>query len=278
MAPVSTSQIQTPDLKALLPWCASLFLVLYGVGVVNTLIPLDVSSPQWQLRTCEALINQSPLVLMGLSIAVGTHHWQPEAAATAHIVRWTRRAALPLTVAFALLIPLQGAASLQILQTASRNSNTLIAATNRNLEAARQQVNQASSTAELEAVISQLPAGFPSLAQLGSSLSTQQQRLGLVLDQLRGRSVLQVQRNRQQQQTLVLRNSLRLNLMAALLAGLFHQARPRRHQAQAMGKPRGLVWLQELLKQLQRGSRGRKRAISTDLSRYCEGGDSAGRG
>ena len=59
------------DLTALLPWCASLLLVLYLVGVLNSAIPLQVNTPEWQLRLCEALINQSPLVLMGLSVALG---------------------------------------------------------------------------------------------------------------------------------------------------------------------------------------------------------------
>lgn len=252
------------DLASLLPWFASLLLLLYGVGVLGTIIPLQITSPQWQLRLCEALINQVPLVLMGLALAVIGQRWDPQGAVNNRILRWTRRAALPLTLGFALLIPLQGAASLQILQTTNRNSSALITATERNLKAARQQINQAGSSTELAAIAEQLPTRLPPLEQLGSSVGAQQQQLLQVLDQLRGRTVLQVQLGRQQQQTLLLRNSVRLSLVAAVLACLFQQARPQRQARPAT--PRRTPKTQP-----------RNRALVADLARYCNG-DNGGRG
>ena len=272
------------DLIALLPWCASLLLVLYVVGVLNSLIPLQISAPQWQLRLCEALINQSPLVLMGLSVAVVARHLKPDNAAVDRLLRWTQRAALPLTLGFALLIPLQGSASLQLLQTTNRNSSDMISTTNRNLEAAQTQIARAGSSAELEGLVNQLPLRLPPLAQLGSSLGAQKEQLRQVLDQVRGRTLLQVQVNRQQQQTLVLRNSVRLSLLAALLACLFQQGRQRTQRAGAASGRRwampnwsGLAW--------RRPRRdGRQRTLATDMARYCDGvdpalgGDRPGRG
>lgn len=262
----STPAAQSPqrDLLFLLPWLASLLLLLYGVGVIGNVIPLQLTSPQWQLRLCEALINQAPLVLMGLALAVIGHRWTPDGVVNNRILGWTRRAALPLTLAFALLIPLQGAASLEILQTTNRNSAALIAATDRNLKAARQQINQARSSAELAAMAEQLPTRLPPLEQLGSSFGAQQQQLLQVLDQLRGRTVLQVQLNRQQQQTLLLRNSVRLTLVAALLACLFQQARPQR-QARPVAAQR------------QRQTQPRQQTLAADLARYCNG-NKGGRG
>ena len=262
----STSAAQSPqrDLVSLLPWFASLLLLLYGVGVVGNVIPLQLTSPQWQLRLCEALINQVPLVLMGLALAVIGQRWDPNGVVNNRILRWTTRAALPLTLGFALLIPLQGAASLRILQTTNRNSAALISATERNLKVARQQINQAGSSAELSAIAEQLPTRLPPLEQLGNGVSAQQQQLLQVLDQLRGRTVLQVQVNRQQQQTLLLRNSLRLSLVAALLACLFQQARPQR-QARAATPRRS------------RKAQPRNQTLVADLARYCNG-DDGGRG
>ena len=260
------------DLTALLPWCASLLLVLYLVGVLNSVIPLQVSTPQWQLRLCEALINQSPLVLMGLSVAIVGRHLQPDNAGVDRLLRWTQRAALPLTLGFALLIPLQGSASLQLLQTANRSSTELITSTTRNLTAAQAQIARAGSTAELETLVNQLPLRLPPLAQLGTNLGAQQQQLRQVLDQVRGRTLLQVQLNRQQQQTLVLRNSVRLSLLAALLACVFQQAR-QRPQRLAMPNWRNLAWRRPR-------QDARQRTLTTDLARYCDGldGDVPGRG
>jgi len=115
------------DLTALLPWCASLLLVLYLVGVLNSAIPLQVSTPEWQLRLCEALINQSPLVLMGLSVAIVGRHLQPDNGAVDRLLRWTQRAALPLTLGFALLIPLQGMAAAKVQGTDGGSGSTTIA-------------------------------------------------------------------------------------------------------------------------------------------------------
>jgi hypothetical protein len=267
MAPVPQTRSPQSALLHLLPWCASVLLVLYGVGVLNSVIPLQPNSPQWQLRLCEALINQIPLVLMGVSVAVIAHHWDANAVAAGRIVRWTTRAALPLTVGFALLIPLQGAASLQVLQAANRSSSAFVANTNRNLEAAQAQIRLAQSSAELELVMNQLPTRLPPVEQLGNSFSDQQQRLQQVLEQLRGRAVLQVQLNRQQQQTLVLRNSLRLGLLAALLAWLFQQARP---QPLRLGR-----WRLPSLQWLRRPRPQRRRGMAPDMARYCDGVEAA---
>jgi len=264
MASTSAAQPPQRDLASLLPWFASLLLLLYGIGVIGNVIPVQLTAPQWQLRLCEALINQAPLLLMGLALAVIGQRWNPDGTVTQRILRWTSRAALPLTLGFALLIPLQGAASLQILQTTNRNSTALIAATDRNLKAARQQINQAGSSADLAAIAEQLPTRLPPMAQLGNDVSAQQRQLLQVLDQLRGRTVLQVQLNRQQQQSLLLRNSVRLSLVAALLACLFQQARPQRQPRPAA--PRR-----------SRQAQPRKQTLVADLTRYCNG-DSGGRG
>lgn len=258
-----------PDLVRLLPWCATLLFVLYGVGVLSSMVPLQLSSPQWQLRFCEALINQIPLVLMGLSVAVVARRWEVETGLASRLLRWTSRAALPLTVGFALLIPLQGFASLQLLQAANRNSTTVIEATTRNLKLAREQINQAGSTDALEAVASQLPVRLPPMGQLGGSSTEQQQKLLQVLDQLRGRTVLQVQLNRQQQQTLLLRNSLRLGLLAVLLAWMFQQARPLPLRRAVGQTSRGRRWPRPNLLWLRRSRAGRSGSMSTDLDRYC---------
>ena len=121
----------------LLPWCSALLLVLYGVGVVNTIVPLQLTSPQWQVHFCEALINQSPLLLMALSVAVLGQRVLQESITLRRILSWSRRAALPLTLGFALLIPLQGMASLQLLQNANSSTNAVIKESERRVASSR---------------------------------------------------------------------------------------------------------------------------------------------
>jgi len=253
-------------LQRLLPGSVVLLLVLFGVGVINTSIPLELGSPQWRLRFCDAVVSQAPLVLMGLCLAVLAQHWLAPSATLGRILRWTRRAALPLALGFALLIPLQGAASLELLQTGSRTSNAMVRQSDQRLAALTRAINQTGSSAELQTLVERLPAGLPPLQQLGADLSGQQQQLIALLKQLRGRSVLEVQLNRQRQQTLLLRNSLRLSLLAALLAWLFLQLSPRR-------VPWG--WLR--LRRVPWPGKARpSQAMAAELARYCN--DSSGRG
>lgn len=260
--PVQTSE---PDLRALLPWSASLLLVLYVAGVAAAVIPLQPGTPAWQLRFCEALINQSPLVLMGLGLALVAQRCEADNGASRRILRWTARAALPLTLGFALLIPLQAAASLQLLQATARSSTTVLSTADTNLTAARQAIRQARSADELEAIANRLPVRLPAMAELGAGLPEQQQQLLQILDQLRGRSQLQLQLATQQQRTQVLRNSLRLSLLAALLACLFQQARP---QHRRPGQRR-------LRLSLPSWRLPRRRRVDA-MARYCS--DAEGRG
>jgi hypothetical protein len=260
----TTAQAPEPDLLALLPWCASLLLVIYAVGVAAAVIPLQPTAPAWQLRFCEAVINQSPLVLMGLSLALIAQRATHEAATGAcrRILRWTSRMALPLTLGFALLIPLQGAASLQLLRNTNRNAAAMLSNADLNLAAARQAIRQVRSQDELEALANRLPAGLASVGDRGADLAQQQQQLLQALDQLRGRSVLQLQLSSQQQRTQVLRNSLRLSLLAGLLACLFQQARPQRNR-------------RRLTLALPRWSLPRRGRVHA-MARYCN--DAEGRG
>jgi hypothetical protein len=253
-------------MQRLLPGSVVVLLVLFGVGVINSSIPLELGSPQWQLRLCDAVISQMPLVLMGLGLAVLAQQWLATSVTLARVLLWTRRAALPLALGFALLIPLQGSASLQLLQTANRNANAVVQQSDRRLNALTKAINQTGSSAELQTLIERLPAGLPPLQQLGNDLSGQQQQLIALLKQWRGRSVLEVQLNRQRQQTLLLRNSLRLSLLAALLAWLFLQLSPRRLP---------LGWLR--LRRPQWPLKAKpSRALAAELARYCN--DSSGRG
>jgi hypothetical protein len=226
----AADQLAEPDLLVLLPWCVSLLLVLYAVGVGAAVVPLQPGTPAWQLRFCEALINQSPLVLMGLGLALIGQASGAELASSRRLLRWTARAALPLSLGFALLIPLQAAASVQLLRNADHSATVLLRNTDSNLAAARAAIRQARTGAELETIANRLPGGLIGLLEPDAILPAQQQRLLQGLEQLRGRSLLQLQLASQQQRTQVVRNSLRLSLLAALLAALFQQARPRRQR------------------------------------------------
>jgi hypothetical protein len=251
----------------LLPWCSALFLVLYAVGVINNLIPLQLTSPQWQVRFCEALINQSPLLLMGLSVAVLGQRVLQESVALRRILSWATRAALPLTLGFALLIPLQGMASLQLLQNANSTTNAVIKESDRRLTSLTTAIKQTGSSAALGTLLDTLPPGVPPLEQLGPDLASQQRQLIALLQQLRGRTVLSLQVNRQRQQTLLLRNGLRLSLLAALLALVFQQLRPKRS---------GLAWPRLRWPQWSRKRRP-SQAMAAELARYCND-ERSGRG
>ena len=266
--PTASTQQPPADtlLQRLLPSSVILLLVLFGIGVMNSIIPLQVGSPQWQLRFCDALITQVPLVLMALSLAVLGLRWLEQSKALDRILRWTRRAALPLALGFALLIPLQGAASWQLVQSGQRSSTAIVRQSDGQLATLTAAINRTSSSAELQSLLERLPAGLPTLQQLGPDLGTQQRQLIALLKQLRGRSVLTLQLNGQRQQTLLLRNSLRLGLLSALLAWLFVQLNPRRLP---------LGWLRLRRPQWRRKSRP-SQAMAAELARYCN--DGAGRG
>lgn len=267
---VSATQQRGSDPTALqlLPWCSALLLVLYGVGVLNSIVPLQLTSPQWQLRVCEALINQSPLVLMGLSVAVLSQRLLVDSNTLQRILSWTARLALPLSLGFALLIPLQAGASLQLLQNTNRNTDALLNNSDRQLASLTASIKQSDSSEALQSLIDTLPAGLPAIETLGSDLASQQQKLIALLQQLRGRNVLTLQVNRQRQQTLLLRNSLRISLLAALLALLFQQLRPKRRGRMAWPQLRWQLWPRK---------RRASHAMASELARYCND-DTAGRG
>lgn len=92
-----------PALSAL---ALALFL-LFGIGLLNQLLPLRLLAPAWQLRMANALIEGAPLALIGLGLLQLAPHLDPSARQLQ--ARWQQLGRLGVIAAlgFVLLLPLQ---------------------------------------------------------------------------------------------------------------------------------------------------------------------------
>jgi len=160
--------------------------LLFLLRVLLALAPLRTGPQALLLSFCEALVAQAPFLvlavcLVGLSLLI-----DEECRSSRRLARGLRTAALPMAVGYLLLIPLYGAGQWWRSRAEAANLRQGLQSSLVQLRNTRRNALGASSSAQLQRILADLPAGSPPLSRVGEP--PQQQRSAVVrfLDQVNG--------------------------------------------------------------------------------------------
>lgn len=133
-------------------------LILFGISVFSQLFPLRLLIPAWQLRVSGVLIERAPLALLGLGLLQLAAHLDPTNSRLNN--RWHKlgRMGLVAVMGFLLLIPLQLVAAGRTLQGINQAQRLQERRIEQNLNLMRQQIQAATSFADLQRRIQQIQA------------------------------------------------------------------------------------------------------------------------
>ena len=183
----SLSPGERRQLASLLAAVAITLFVLFGFTVVLPLLPPRPADPLWQLALCGGLCGSGVLALLAVLLVRLGAALDPEAVWLQRRRRWLAGACRGLSVAFLLLIPLQGWAAWQTLETASRAESRVTSQALARLADFRRAVSSAASVAALQTNLAAIQAptlnredqslGLPApkVSLLGQVLSAEQQ-------------------------------------------------------------------------------------------------------
>lgn len=198
--------------------------LLFVMRVLLSLAPLRSGPMMVLLRLCESMVSQAPIAilvvcLIGMSVLVDV-----ECSSTRRLALSLRSAALPMALAYLLMIPLYGSAQWWRSRIEAKALQESLQSSLQQLRATRTNVRQASSAEQLKQIWSALPAGSPPLTRFGSTPPQQRTSVLRFLDQVNG--ILQVRLEGVEKQLLlaVVRNTLLYGLACLGLAALFYRS------------------------------------------------------
>jgi len=207
----------------LLRGAALVLALLFLLRVLLTLPPLRFGAVPVLLRLCEAMVTQAPFAvlmvcLIGLSLLI-----DEECRTSRRLARLLRAAALPVALAYLLLIPLYGTAQWWRSRAEATALRQGLQSSLQQLRSTRSRVQQASSSEQLIQIWAGLPAGSPPLTRFGSTPGQQRRALVRFLDQISTILLARLDGVEQRLVVAVMRNTV--YAMACLgLAALFYQS------------------------------------------------------
>ncbi|MEI6029891.1 MAG: HpsJ family protein [Synechococcaceae cyanobacterium ELA739] len=191
---------------------------LYATIVISSCFPVQLLRPAWQLQVGAALINSSPLALIGLVLLHLTADLEPEDPVLIFRRSLAAQLAVLASVGFLLLILLLPVSAVGEQQQRSRSFASLIQKANDDLQAWRQVVAKASNSTELHDQL---------IALKGPVLNDEERKLALPLIKAQLYQILdeaesQLSRKKKQrppsQPLLLLPNVLRNGIASLILA------------------------------------------------------------
>lgn len=153
---LASEKARSAFLSRLLAALSIVLLAVFLAAVLTTALPPRLLEPQWQLQFAAVLINNGSLALMGallLALALwfdpGNHRLQ---------ARWMafRRLALAASIAFLLLVPLQGYAGWRFYRTVTGRQEQQISQSSQKLAELRQAISSATSQHDLQSRVQRL--------------------------------------------------------------------------------------------------------------------------
>ncbi|MEB3265978.1 MAG: hypothetical protein VKN13_05115 [Cyanobacteriota bacterium] len=229
------STLETPPqirhLAQVLRWAALALLLCLVSGLMAQLLPPMLTSSAWQLQLADTLIAQAPLLVLAvccLQLAGWLDGVSPQGRWLAAV---SRRLALPLALAYGLLIPLQGVAGWSAWRADALAAQQQVQRLRQGLSQLRAEAGRTTDTTQLEMLLRRLPQGGPPLASLGSDLPSQRRQLIAGLDQASRQLDGASRQRRLQGLQLAIRRFVRVLVSALGLAALLvvvSQWRPRR--------------------------------------------------
>lgn len=224
-----------------------MLFVLFAAQVAGSVLPLRLLQPAWQVRVSAALISSAPIALIGLALhQIAIDLGNPDNRLRSRH-RLFSQLALLAAIGFLLLIPLQGSAILRQGSAVQQAQILRIANAEKRLEALRQSVVVATSSADLNRRLQELNGPVLGPADAAQPLPLLKAQVDAVLDQ----AALQIRRERQSNPPLkrhallpdLLRSAISSLALAVAFAALGR--RPGSHRSP----------LQELQSSLERRSR-----------------------
>jgi len=233
----------SPYLSRLLATLSLVLLVVFVAAVVTTALPPRLLDPAWQLALIAAIITNAPLALIGtlmLPLALGFDPTHPRLRA-----RWNafRRWALPATLGFLLLIPLQGHAAWKLQRTVTTALDQQTTRTSRQFSELRKAIDSATTHDELQTRLRQIFGRNAGLSEAERKLPMAQLRTMLQAraEQASNRLTQQIEAQAAAKPRLPLKETIRIAISSlaygigfAFLSGLLP-----RSQGKA-GGPRGV--------------------------------------
>lgn len=138
-------------LAALLAAAATPLLLLFVFSLALPLLPLKLADPTWQLALCGGLASSGALALLAVLLVQLGAALDPDTSWLQRRRRWMAGVCRWISVAFLLLIPLQGWAAWHSLEQVSRHESREAHQSLDRIARFRQAVTRADSVASLQA-------------------------------------------------------------------------------------------------------------------------------
>ena len=171
---------------------ALVFVVLFAVLVLSSLVPFQPLDPAWQSRLTAVLVNAGTLPLTALALLQLAFLLDPEDPDIQRRLQRFAQLSIAVALGYLLLAPLQISASLRLQSRGSAEQLSRLARAEAKLQQLRQAARQAASGTDLSARFQALSGPSISPAELSLPLPVLKAQAALALDQAQA----QLQRQR----------------------------------------------------------------------------------
>lgn len=141
-------------------------LAIFVVLLLAGLFPIKLIDPAWQLRVIRSLVNNGTIAVLGLVLISLAPIISPSEKLKRRRQRFANLAVVA-SIGYLLIVPLQGVAIWQGLNTFNNTQTRQIQAAKEKIEQIRKAVNESSNTADLQKRLQALPG--PALPPLNTN-------------------------------------------------------------------------------------------------------------
>lgn len=208
----------------LLRFSAVVLALLFILRVLLSLAPLRTGLPAVTLRFCAALISQGPIAVLVVCLIALSLLIDEKCRASRRLARGLRAAALPLALAYLLLIPVYGTAQWWRTRSEAVALRQSLQSSLQQLRNTRQDVELAASTEQLQRIWATLPAGTPPLTRFGNTAGQQRATVIRFLDRVNGILLARQAGIDGRLIVVLVRDTGLFSLACLALAALFHRS------------------------------------------------------
>ncbi|NJR61681.1 MAG: hypothetical protein HC769_24305 [Cyanobacteria bacterium CRU_2_1] len=208
-------------LQAIKPlhWIGYGLLILALFNLIEILISPDVMNPVWEFQAIGAIVEQAPLILVGLVIVFLVDRYNM-AGWEEFVLKFLSWLALFIGVIYLLLIPLSISDTLRIHQQTNQELSVQVEQKQELIQQVKEEVNQVQTADELEQLISSLNnAGVSPEISDAEQLAQVKTKLSEAIVEGEQELNTQVQAARSEQFETLFKKSVKWNL-GALVSGL----------------------------------------------------------
>jgi uncharacterized protein YjgD (DUF1641 family) len=202
-----------------LHWIGYGLLVLSLISLVDMLVPTDFMNPVWEFQTMGSIIEQSPLILVGLFMAflVDRDRLTKWDKLVLKCLSWL---ALAVALTYLLMIPLCVADAVRVHRQSNQQIATEFSENRESIQQIKDKLNQSKTIGELEQLISSLDSAEVA-SEITQTQSVEQVKQKLVQMIAEGEQTLEAQAQQAQSEKSLdlLKKSVKWNL-GALVSGL----------------------------------------------------------